>query len=117
MQIDHVLAVVAVSDIDTARRWYERFFDRPPDNTPMASLIEWRITANGWLQVSTDAANPGHSNVNFAVAEFPGAIGKLQGRGIEPGERYEANQGVEIASFTDPDGNTVTLIGNFREAY
>jgi hypothetical protein len=32
--------------------------------------------------------------------------------GIQP-----ANKGVELSTLMDPDGNTITLIGNFRVEY
>jgi hypothetical protein len=32
--------------------------------------------------------------------------------GIQP-----VNKGVELSTLTDPDGNTITLIGNFRVEY
>ena len=40
MAIDHVLAVVPVADIETARGWYERLLGREADNRPMDSLAE-----------------------------------------------------------------------------
>jgi hypothetical protein len=33
--VDHVLAVVAVSDIAAGRAWYTSLFGREPDNTPI----------------------------------------------------------------------------------
>jgi len=51
MAIDHVLAVISVSDIEAARGWYDRLLGRPPDNRPKDSLAEWRVTDTGWVQV------------------------------------------------------------------
>ncbi|WP_332112865.1 hypothetical protein [Rhodococcus ruber] len=39
---EHVFAVIAVRDIDSAATWYRRLFDRPADNNPMPSLVEWQ---------------------------------------------------------------------------
>lgn len=52
MLINHVLAVVPVSDIAAARDWYERLLVREPDNRPMDVLVEWQLTDHGWLQVT-----------------------------------------------------------------
>ena len=42
MTIDHVLAVVAVSDFDASHRWYEQLCGTPATNVPMpGSLAEW----------------------------------------------------------------------------
>ena len=59
MPIDQLLAVVPVADFDAAHEWYERLFGRPADNLPMEGrLVEWRVTGNGWVQVTTDAGAP-----------------------------------------------------------
>lgn len=55
MGIEHILVVVPVSDIDVARDWYARLLGGEPTNTPMESLVEWRVTGTGWLQITRDA--------------------------------------------------------------
>jgi hypothetical protein len=59
MPIDHVLAVVPVSDSEAGRAWYERLFGRPPSNLPMEGLAEWRVTDSGWVQVTRDTERAG----------------------------------------------------------
>jgi glyoxylase I family protein len=118
MAIEHVLAVVPVTDFDASHTWYERLFGRPADNLPMSGrLVEWRVTDNGWLQVTTDPARAGSGLVNLAVDDLGHHIAELAGRGLVPGEIEVVNKGVELSSITDPDGNTVTFIGNFRINY
>jgi hypothetical protein len=39
MSIEHVLAVVPVTEVERARRWYETLFGRTPDNNPMPNLV------------------------------------------------------------------------------
>jgi glyoxylase I family protein len=117
MRIDHALAVVAVRDIATAREWYERLFGRSPDNSPMESLIEWRLTDGGWLQVTADPERAGRSLFNLAVADLPAAIAEVTARGIVAGDVLPVNKGVELCPLADPDGNAVTLIGGFRVEY
>ena len=89
----------------------------PITNHPMSSLFEWRITDAGWVQVFADPERAGRSALNLAVDDIDAAISELTGRGLEPGEIQAADKGVRISALTDPDGNTVTLIGGFREAY
>ncbi len=118
MPIEHVLAVVPVVAFDASHTWYERFFGRPADNLPMKGrLVEWRVTDNGWLQVTTDAVRAGSALVNFAVEDLGDHIAELTGRGLAPGKIEIVNKGVELSSISDPDGNTITLIGNFRINY
>ena len=117
MRIEHVLAVIPVSDIAVAREWYVRLFDREPDNNPMNSLIEWQLADHGWLQVTSGSGQPGSGMLNLAVAELAATIAEISSRGILPGEVQPVNKGVEICPIKDPDGNVITLIGNFRVRY
>lgn len=118
MTINHVLAVVAVSDFDTSHAWYQRLFDTPATNIPMpGNLAEWRVTDAGWLQVFHDPKRAGTSMVNFAVADLDRQHADLHARGLDTGEIIEANKGVRLCSVNDPDNNTVTFIGSFREQY
>ena len=117
MKIDHVLAVIPVSDLAVAREWYVRLFDREPDNNPMESLIEWQLADHGWVQVTSGSGQPGSGMLNLAVDDLPGAIGELTGRGVATGETQPVSKGVEICPIADPDGNVITLIGNFRVQY
>jgi glyoxylase I family protein len=117
MTVDHVLAVTPVRDIDTARAWYERLFGRAPDNRPMDSLAEWRVTETGWLQVWQDADRAGNALVNFAVDDLEHQCADLATRGLHPGAIETVNKGVQLSTITDPDGNKITFIGKFRVEY
>ena len=44
-------------------------------------------------------------------------IADLAGRGLVPGAIETVNKGVQLSAITDPDGNTITFIGNFRIKY
>ena len=117
MSIDHVLAVVPVTDMVRSRRWYETLFGRAADNNPMPNLTEWQVVPGGWVQVFADDQHAGSTVVNFAVQDLDTHIDELKQRGLEPGEIVDANKGVRLSALTDPDGNTVTLIGGFRVQY
>jgi glyoxylase I family protein len=117
MAIEHVLAAVPVTDLDSSRRWYESLFGRAADNHPMSTLVEWQVVPGGWVQVFTDRRRAGSTAVNFAVQDLDAHVDELKQRGLEPGEIVDANKGVRLSALTDPDGNTVTLIGGFRVQY
>ncbi|HEX8933534.1 MAG TPA: VOC family protein [Pseudonocardiaceae bacterium] len=117
MAINHVLAVVPVADIDTARDWYEHLLGRTPDNHPMEGLAEWRVTDTGWLQVWEDPDRAGTALLNFAVDDLAAHLDELASRGLSPGEVQTVNKGVQLTAVTDPDGNMITFIGNFRVNY
>ena len=118
MTIEHVLAVVPVADFDAAHAWYERLFGRPADNLPMAGqLVEWRVTETGWVQVTLDADRAGSGLLNFAVDDLGHQIADLIRRGLAPGRIETVSKGVQLSAIRDPDGNTITFIGNFRVQY
>jgi len=114
--ITHVLAVVAVTDISASREWYERLLGREPDNVPMDSLIEWQLADHGWLQV-TDSYSAGSAFINLAVDDLAGHLTDIAGRGIRHGPIVPVSKGVELCTINDPDGNTITFVGNFRVKY
>jgi glyoxylase I family protein len=117
MSIGHVLAVVPVSDIQAATRWYEALIGRPADNHPMDTLVEWRITETGWVQVFHDPTRAGSTFLNLAVDDLEAQVAEIAARGLVVDEIQMANKGVQTASITDPDSNTITFIGGFRVIY
>jgi glyoxylase I family protein len=117
MPIEHVLAVAPVSNLERADAWYEALFGRPADNRPMPGLAEWQVTAAGWVQVTVDAERAGSGLLNFAVDDLAATRDELATRGVDSGEIEPVSKGVELSATTDPDGNAITLIGNFRVKY
>jgi predicted enzyme related to lactoylglutathione lyase len=118
MSIEHVLAVVPVADFEAAHAWYERLFGAPADNLPMPGrLVEWWVTNTGWVQVTFDADRAGSGLLNFAVDDLDHHIADVSGRGLAPGAIETVNKGVQLSVITDPDGNRITFIGNFRVKY
>lgn len=118
MTIDHVLAVVAVSDFDASHDWYRRLFDAPATNVPMpGNVAEWRVTDTGWLQVFHDPDRAGMTMANFAVADLAKWHANLRARGVDIGDITEANKSVRLCSVNDPDNNVISFIGGFREQY
>ena len=118
MSIDHVLAVVPVTDFEAAHAWYERLFGRPADNLPMEDqLVEWRVTDRGWVQVTRDADRAGSALLNFAVDDIDQHVADVSERGLVAGAIETVNKGVQLSAIRDPDGNTITFIGSFRVQY
>jgi hypothetical protein len=117
MSIEHVLAVVPVSDLQVSSRWYEALFGRPADNNPMPTLAEWQVVPGAWVQIFIDSERAGSGLLNFAVEDLPTHVDGLRQRGLEPGDITGANKGVHLSAITDPDGNTISLIGGFRVQY
>jgi predicted enzyme related to lactoylglutathione lyase len=117
MSIDQLLAVIPVSDMERAQPWYELLMGRPEDNHPMVTLVEWKITDTGWLQVSHDPERAGTTLLNLAVDDLDTHLAELAGRGLATGDIVSANKGVRLSTIIDPDGNRITFIGGFRNVY
>jgi glyoxylase I family protein len=115
--VEHVLAVVAVSDIETGRSWYSRLFGRDPDNNPMPNLVEWQVVDGGWVQVTEDSHRAGTSMLNLAVSDLDEGVREVRECGLDPGEIVDANKGVRLCAIADPDGNAIQLVGSFRVKY
>jgi len=117
MTFQHVLAVVPVGDLETAKDFYEKLFGRGPDNEPMPVLAEWQVVPGGWAQVFVDSERAGSGLLNFAVDDLAAHVAEAEDRGLAPGAVEVVTKGVELATLTDPDGNLIRLIGNFRVEY
>lgn len=117
MAIEHVLAVVPVTELAMSRGWYESLFGRQPDNNPMPNLVEWQVVPGGWVQVFVDADRAGSTLLNFAVDDLDVHIDELKQRGLAPDAPVDADKGVRLSTIADPDGNVIRLIGGFRIHY
>lgn len=115
--VEHVLAVIAVSDIEAGRSWYTKLFGREPDNNPMPNLIEWQVINGAWVQVTEDPQRAGNGMLNLAVSDIVEGARELREMAIETREIIDANKGVQLCPVTDPDGNQLQLVGNFRVKY
>jgi hypothetical protein len=78
MSIEHVLAVVPVSDLQASSRWYEALFGRPADNNPMPTLAEWQVVPGGWVQIFIDTTRAGSGLLNFAVDDLQTYVAGLR---------------------------------------
>ena len=69
------------------------------------------------VQVHVDADRAGRSLLNLAVDDLPAHLAELRARDLVADDPQTVTKGVQLASVTDPDGNVVTLIGDFRVEY
>jgi glyoxylase I family protein len=103
--------------MEAARPWYELLVGRSEDNHPMETLVEWRITDTGWIQVFRDPERAGSTLLNFAVGNLDKHVAELTARGLAPNSIQSANKGVRLSTIVDPDGNRITFIEGFRNIY
>lgn len=110
MNISNVLAAVAVSDLERAKRWYTTLFGRPADAEPMPGLTEWH-TSGGVVQLVVDQQRAGGSLVTLWVPDARQALSELSARGGPSVELDDSTSDkVLFATVTDPDGNAITIV-------
>ena len=108
--VDALFSGVPVRDFTAARTWYSTFFDREPDVVAHQHEVMWQCAESAWIYVVQDPARAGHAVVALMVADLDAAVADLARRGIEGGPVHPEGDGARKASFTDPDGNEVSLI-------
>jgi len=108
MTIKNVLASVAVKDLETSVKWYERLFHRPADSRPMDEVAEWKFPAGGWLQVCAGPERAGGCSCTLIVSDIEEEGEKLKSLGVE-GRRLDSDQGIKTIMIKDPDGNSIAF--------
>jgi hypothetical protein len=69
------------------------------------------------VQVFLDPERAGSTLLNFAVDDLESHVAELRARGLSFNTTETVNKGVQLSAIVDPDGNTITFIGNFRTTY
>jgi predicted enzyme related to lactoylglutathione lyase len=117
--------VVPVSDVDTAKKFYERAgFDLDVDHRPNESFRVVQLTPPGSacsiiIGKGVSSVTPGSAQgLHLVVTDIEAARADLVGRGVDVSELFHFGPGGQepgldpqradygsFASFTDPDGN------------
>jgi hypothetical protein len=108
MPISNALASLAVHDLRSAERWYERLFGRPADSTPMPEVSEWKFSGGGWLQVYENRQRAGAGSVTLAVDSVNEQIAALEKLELDPGQPM-VTKVVKVIMIKDPDGNSIAF--------
>ncbi len=110
MDAETLFAGIAVSEFETAQRWYERFFDRPADVVAHATEVMWKATESGWMYIVHDLDHAGHSILAIVVPDLEQTLAALLDRGIESGPIEPQSENGRKAIVVDPDGNSIGII-------
>jgi catechol 2,3-dioxygenase-like lactoylglutathione lyase family enzyme len=116
----------SVNDIDAARAFYRDTLGLSVEDNPM-SAINITLPQGGIVFVypKSDHAPANYTILNLEVADIDAAVDELTANGVTF-ERYEgsyqddkgiargkaANRGPDIAWFTDPAGNILSVLSN-----
>jgi predicted enzyme related to lactoylglutathione lyase len=110
MDIEVLFTGIAVTNFETARAWYERFFARPADVIAHETEVMWQVTDRGWLYIVADAAHAGNSIAAMAVADIEKVTSALESRGVTTGPITSAGNAGRKTIVLDPDGNSIAII-------
>ena len=108
MLIKNALASVAVRDLASAVKWYEKLIGRPADSTPMPEVAEWKFERGGWLQIYQLPERAGAGSVTLAVSSIDEQSEQLTRLGIATPQRSSGTT-VKTVMITDPDGNHIAF--------
>jgi predicted enzyme related to lactoylglutathione lyase len=108
MAIMNAVASVAVKDVDSAVKWYEKVLGKPPDSRPMPEVAEWKFERGGWLQVYGLPERAGSGSVTLAVTDIDDEVAKLTRLGVDTAQRSSGAK-VKTLMITDPDGNHIAF--------
>src|SRR5262245_11054645 len=107
MSIKNVLASVAVKDVESAVKWYERILGKSPSRS-MPEVAEWTFERGGALQVYQLPERAGHGSFTLAVTDVGQQIAQLDALDIDTASRI-SNDRVKTVMITDPDGNHIAF--------
>lgn len=114
MSVNNALAGVAVKDLQTASKWYEKLIGQAGQQ-PMSEVFEWSLREGGVLQIFEDSERAGSSSVTFSVNGLDEHVEKLTRDGIEVGKCTSSDK-VSTAIVSDPDGNQIVLAEQHSKA-
>jgi predicted enzyme related to lactoylglutathione lyase len=103
----NVFASVAVRDLDSAVKWYEKLFNRPPSR-PMPKVAEWSFERGGSLQVYQLPERAGSGSFTLVVTSVEEHVTQLTKLNIDTSERTLGDR-IRTVMITDPDGNHIAF--------
>lgn len=97
-----------VQDLAAAEGWYSKLLGRGPDHRPMPTLVQWELSDQAGLMVSSSNEIAGRGVVFLYVDDLAAERRRLQDLGIEVGDDNQGDYST-LAQVRDADGNLVTL--------
>lgn len=108
MAFKKIYAQLNCSDLSASQSWYESFFGRSPDASPMAGLAEWHHEASAGLQLFENADDAGHGTLTLIVDGLEGEHARLMEAGLKPND-IEPATSTSLVRLNDPGGNLIVL--------
>ena len=110
MDVD-LFAGVAVSDLQRAVGWYERFLGGAASFEPHDTERVWTVAERRHLYVVLKPEHAGHALVTLFLDDLEGFVEGVAQRGVRPESSGSYGNGVRKVVFRDPDGNEIGVGG------
>jgi catechol 2,3-dioxygenase-like lactoylglutathione lyase family enzyme len=107
MVVTNALAALAVRDVATASRWYERILG--PGAQPMTEVVEWHLEGGGGLQVYAAPDRAGHGACTLIVSDIDEIAQRLRALALAPDAEPTRGDVVDTVMIKDPDGNSIAF--------
>lgn len=113
MGVANVFVSIGVADHPAGCAWWSTALGRGPDRRPMPSCCEWDLTDTVRFQVLDNPRQGAVDIVSLRLNDLDAEIAQLRGEGlpIDDPENVPGFDTLRIAVLTDPDGNTLNLLG------
>ena len=108
MNLQKTYTSFLTADLAAAERWYTKLLGRGPDNRPMKTLVQWELSDDVGLALSSSDEIAGRGGMFFYVDDVAAERRRLQGLGIALGKDIQGDYST-LAQVRDPDGNLLTL--------
>jgi catechol 2,3-dioxygenase-like lactoylglutathione lyase family enzyme len=103
-----IYPALLTADLAAAESWYTKLLGRAPDHRPMDTLVQWELSDQCGLMLSTSDEIAGKGVMFLYVDNLPAERRRLQGLGIALGDDMPGDYST-LAQLRDPDGNLITL--------
>ena len=112
MKVVNVFVSIGVADHPAGCAWWSRLIGREPDRRPTPSCCEWNLTDGVLFQVLDTPKQGAVDIVSLRLDDLDAEIARLRGAGlsIDDPQPVPGFDTLRIATFADPDGNTVNLL-------
>lgn len=108
MKLQKLYTALLVADLAAAEAWYTKLLGRGPDFRPMDTWVQWELSDQGGLALSTDQEISGTGVMFVVVEDIAAERSRLQDLGIALGADFQGDYST-LAQLRDPDGNLLTL--------
>ena len=108
MNLQKIYTAFLTADLEAAEGWYTKLLGRGPDNRPMPTLVQWELSDQSGLALSSSDEIAGRGVAFLIVDDVAAERRRLEQLGIFLGDDIQGDYST-LAQVRDADGNLLTL--------